>query len=43
MKIWIIEKMKEPELRAYYDKPGIKDVSYIRDVGIGNPGIRKTR
>ena len=43
MKIRIIEKMKEPELRAYYDKPGIKDVSYIRDVGIGNPGIRKTR
>ena len=43
MKIRIIEKMKEPELKAYSDKLGIKDVSYMRGAGIGNPGIRKTK
>ncbi|MCR5789458.1 MAG: hypothetical protein K6G83_06160 [Lachnospiraceae bacterium] len=33
MKIRIIEKMKEPELKAYGDKLGIKDISYSRYAG----------
>ena len=43
MKIRIIEKMKETELKEYSDKLGIKDVSYMRDTKIGDPGIRKAR
>ena len=43
MKIRIIEKMKEPELKAYGDKLGIKDISYTRVAGAGDPGIRKIR
>ena len=43
MKIRIIEKMKETELKEYSDKLGIKDVSYMRDTKIGDPGIRKVR
>ena len=33
MKIRIIEKMKEPELKAYGDKLGIKDISYSHYAG----------
>ena len=43
MKIRIIEKMKEPELKAYGDKLGIKDISYTRVAGARDPGIRKIR
>ncbi len=43
MKIRIIDKMKEPKLKAYCNKLGIKDMSYTRVAGDGDPGIRKIR
>ncbi len=43
MKIRIIEKMKEPKLKAYGDRIGIKDTSYTRVAGAGDPGTGKTR
>ena len=43
MKIRIIEKMKEPEVKAYCNKPGIKDMSYTRVAGDGDSGFRKIR
>ena len=34
MRIRIIEKMKEPELKAYGSRLGIRDVSYARSGGM---------
>ena len=41
MKIRIIEKMKEPGLRAYGSRLGIRDVSYARSGGNAGPGTGK--
>ena len=41
IKIRIIEKMKEPELREYGSRLGIKDVSYSRSFTNRNDTVGK--